>query len=351
MPYSKSGYVNLRYGLQRHLTSPPHNRKINISNDVAFKQANNVFKGQLKTLKIQGMDKTQHKSSISDSDLKTLQQHFSQCKHTPKCLQDKVLFDILFFFGRRGREGLRNFKTDSFVFQKDGSEREYATLSYNEFDKNHADLSVESEETDKRMYAQPGDDNCPVASLKVYISHLNDKNAAFFQRPNNSFAKSPNPSRWYDNMPLGKGSLGQFMPRISREANLSKRYTNHCVRASTITILKHSGFSNRDICSVTGHKREESLAHYCAKPSDQQKNKMSEILFSKVAKTTPEKTENAPSVQERDVIISEPISVTSNVNHTNQNLSIPVIESEVRSLFAGAAFHGTVNFTINFSNQ
>ena len=41
------------------------------------------------------------------------------------------------------------------------------------------------------------------------------------------FAKPPNPSRWYDNMSLGKGSVGQTMPRISREANLSKRYTNH----------------------------------------------------------------------------------------------------------------------------
>ena len=115
-----------------------------------------MFKGQLKALKFQGMDKAQHKSSISESDLKTLHEHFSQCKHAPKGLQVKVLFDILFFFGRRGRAGLRNFKTDSFVFQKDGSEIEYATLSYNEFDKNHADLSVESEERDKRMYAQPG---------------------------------------------------------------------------------------------------------------------------------------------------------------------------------------------------
>ena len=49
------------------------------------------------------------------------------------------------------------------------------------------------------------------------------------------------------------------MPRISKKAGLSKVYTCHCVRASTVTTLFHSGIDTRRICSITKHKNEASL--------------------------------------------------------------------------------------------
>ena len=76
------------------------------------------------------------------------------------------------------------------------------------------------------------------------------------------------------------GSLGKMMSKISAESQLSDRYTNHCLRATTVTALSHAGFVSKDICSVTGHKSEVSLKHYCQEPSDKQKAKMSSRLHS-----------------------------------------------------------------------
>ena len=52
------------------------------------------------------------------------------------------------------------------------------------------------------------------------------------------------------------------MPRISKKAGLSKVYTCHCVRASTVTTLFLSGIDTRKICSITKHKNEASLSSY-----------------------------------------------------------------------------------------
>ena len=131
------------------------------------------------------------------------------------------------------------------------------------------------------MYIQPMEEDCPVASLKEYIGHLNVNEEAFFQRAYQHF-QSGIFCRWYDSMPIGRSTLGNFVPRISKEAGLGRRYTNHRVRASTITTLKHAGAGSSDIISVTGHKREESLSHYnCNGPSDKRKFEMSKVLFQK----------------------------------------------------------------------
>ena len=40
---------------------------------------------------------------------------------------------------------------------------------------------------------------------------------------------------------------------------LSRRYTNHCIRVTMVTVLKEKGFSNFDICKYTGHKNPAVL--------------------------------------------------------------------------------------------
>ena len=58
---------------------------------------------------------------------------------------------------------------------------------------------------------------------------------------------------------MGNNTLSDMMPLLSTRANLSKRYTNHCVRVSGVTDLKDAGFSNHEVCAVTGHKNESSI--------------------------------------------------------------------------------------------
>ena len=45
-------------------------------------------------------------------------------------------------------------------------------------------------------------------------------------------------------------------------ANLSTRYTNYCVRVSVVTDLEEAGYSNHEVCAITGHQQEGSLAQY-----------------------------------------------------------------------------------------
>ena len=339
--YSKSGYINLRSGLQRHLSSPQYGCTFNIMNDSVFQQANQVYQGQLKKLKISGKDQTQHKVAVSSADYEKLTEYFANSIDTPKGLQQKVFFDIIFQFGRRGREGLRELHKGSFVFLKDGEGNEYAKLGYHEFDKNHADTdSRQSAETDKRMYAEPGEADCPVASLKKYISLLNPDNDSFFQRPSKT-TKGP----WYDNMPLGRCTLGTYMKKLSQDAGLSTIYTNHCLRASTVTFLKRQGVSNSDICSVTGHKREESLVNYCKEPSDSRKRELSKMLHSK-GKTPPENiTKPAPSTSNAESLV--PVALSSSTNSSLYNAPSVASADLARSMFAGSIFHGPVNVTVN----
>ena len=54
--YSRSGLINLRAGLNRHLQDPPHKRSIDLMNDKEFLQANKVFTGRLRDNKEKGLD-------------------------------------------------------------------------------------------------------------------------------------------------------------------------------------------------------------------------------------------------------------------------------------------------------
>ena len=68
------------------------------------------------------------------------------------------------------------------------------------------------------------------------------------------------------------------MERTSIKAELSETYTNHCIRASTITSLFQRGVDARKICAITKHKDERSLSHYISETTSAQKRECSKIL-------------------------------------------------------------------------
>jgi integrase len=64
---------------------------------------------------------------------------------------------------------------------------------------------------------------------------------------------------WFDKAPLGKNTLEDKMKNLSKQLNLSKLYTNHSLRATTITLLDNKRFEARHIMSISGHKTESSI--------------------------------------------------------------------------------------------
>ena len=89
---------------------------------------------------------------------------------------------------------------------------------------------VESFEKEARLYQTTDDPSDGFNALQFYISELNSKCTAFFQYPKRKW--SPSDSIWYENRPLGIQKLGMMMKEMSEAAGLSKKYTNHSVRAT-----------------------------------------------------------------------------------------------------------------------
>lgn len=163
----------------------------------------------------------------------------------------------------------RGLSTRSFVFEQDGDGKEYVTMSHVEATKNHPGgiAHVESYEKMGRMYKT----NSPTdgyTSLKLYLSKINPGCEALFQYPKRKW--SPTDSVWYESRPMGINKLAKMMAAISVEANLSRVYTNHSVRATAITVWSKAGLPDRQIMAISGRRSETSLKSYHSRPSSGQ---------------------------------------------------------------------------------
>ena len=202
---------------------------------------------------------------------------------TPTNLQWKVFFELVFYLCRRGEENLRNLTIAHFKIKSASDNLKYIEKVIDEMDKNHR--TNDENEQGGIIQERPNDPNCPVKSFCLYVSKLNPKIEVLFQRPKR-FAKENGP--WYDASPVGQNTISKFMKQISLNANLSRQYTNHSIRATTITMLDAAGYEARHITSLTGHRSHSSLKSYC-RTTVGTKIKMSEILASY------SKGENIPS--------------------------------------------------------
>lgn len=117
-------------------------------------------------------------------------------------------------------------------------------------------------------------DRCPVRSFLKYMRRLNPLCVNFFQKPRNE----PIEDIYYNNMALGHNKLGSFMKNLSESAGLSRIYTNHSLRATTVHVLDSARIPSRHIMSVTGHKSESSLKTYSGQTDKHTKKLMSKKL-------------------------------------------------------------------------
>ena len=249
---------------------------MDIIKDPEFKQANAVFPSEIAQLKREGKAKTDHKPPI-DNDMKKLYESGLFSLNQPDTLQNKVFFDIMLHFCRRGRQNLRALKKTDFSIKIDSSGAKYVEKVKDELTKNRRETD-EAQETQTMFETR--DPVCPVLSFAKYVSHLNPQNEYLFQRTKRAVKESD--SVWYDNMVIGQRTLGDKMKNLSRSAELSYLYTNHSIRATTISILDECGYEARHIMAVSGHRSENSIRSYAAKTSLSKKRKMSEALSSTV---------------------------------------------------------------------
>ena len=61
------------------------------------------------------------------------------------------------------------------------------------------------------------------------------------------------------------------MTSISKLANFSMNYTNHSIRATSITEMDEAGVASPHIIRISGHKSETSIKNYSNRLSDKNK--------------------------------------------------------------------------------
>jgi len=90
-----------------------------------------------------------------------------------------------------------------------------------------------------------------------------------------------------------------MMKEISFAAKLSQTYTNHGIRATSVTLLDRAGIPVHRIMQVSGHRNEGSVKVYCERQTLQQQKQRSEILAAPVASSTALITKSPQQVEDR----------------------------------------------------
>ena len=153
--YCNNSMRSLRAALNRHFKIELN---VNIIENPAFIKANEIFAGKMRINKQEGKGTTRHKEPISDEDLQRLGQYFERNMTGPPnatLLQEMVLFNIIFYMGRRGRENLRTMKKDTFKIATDSKKRRFIYQDKDENDKNHNENDTENS-NQGRIYEIPG---------------------------------------------------------------------------------------------------------------------------------------------------------------------------------------------------
>lgn len=115
----------VRAGLNRYLTSPPINRVVDIVKGVEFVSANRMLKIVGNMYLKAGGKVTQYKA-IHSGDLEKIFAHFD--RSSPLVLQEELVFNTLYYFGQRGREGLRQLTRNSFEFRRNSDAHSHAAF-------------------------------------------------------------------------------------------------------------------------------------------------------------------------------------------------------------------------------
>ena len=289
-----------------------------------------------------GLNKVDHHPAIPEVHINKLYTCDVFDINNPVGLQRKVFFELLLYFCRRGGENLRQLLVTDFAIYKPPDGEEYVEKITDEMSKNHR-------ETDNNhagsIMMSTNTETCPVKSFKKYIANLNPKLNVFFQRPRKI---TPQEGPWYDNMVVGEKTLGKMMRNISLAAGLPVTYTNHSIRATTVTILDSVGTEARHIMSVSGHRSEASIRSY-SRTSIDLKRKMSSTISKasgcarKISKLD---VENYPKCFDFGVDFSNSLvditntTGTSSSTDTDKSLASSIDPSCIVKSSDNVSFHG-----------
>lgn len=306
--YSPQSLRCIRAGIHRYLTISL-NRNVNIISGEEFSQANRMLTTMSALWLSNGGRPTEY-VSIEENDLSKIHKSFT--RETADSLQNEVIFSILYFLGARGREEFRRLRRSDISICTDSEGQKFVKVSSKDSDniRKNTRPSLKLKEYSSirigRIY-----DTRAIEAIEIYLKLLSQgtpDSDNLFPRPlsnkNNKLIFSRSQVR-------GEHWLGDFMKTLSKKLKLSKMYTNHCIRCTTITIGKEKGLTNQEIALLTGHKDAASIDGY-DRPSDSRKRRIASVLSN-----------NEPNNQKRhEDEPEETITRTVNTEQVNQMMNM-----------------------------
>ena len=129
---------------------------------------------------------TKHFGSIEIGDQHKLMDYLDQSRFTLKKLQQEIWYNIIYYLGNRGREGMKDLRPSYVCFTFDSDGKEYAYLQKPLTQKNvKPSLSPKDFDDGKqaRMYAADNHGNCPVKTMRLYMSKVPTSCKTLFPKP------------------------------------------------------------------------------------------------------------------------------------------------------------------------
>ena len=153
--YKNTSLMCIRAALNRHFKST---RSIDIIANEQFIQCNEMFKGVTKKGKREGRGEIDSRPPIEPEDLQKIHDYFQQNMRSPpnaRKLQEMMLFNVIYYGGRRGRENLRFMSKGTFEIGQDPDGRRYIHQIIKEHDKNYKENDFQPS-NEARIYEMPG---------------------------------------------------------------------------------------------------------------------------------------------------------------------------------------------------
>ena len=152
------------------------------------------------------------------------------------------------------------------------------------------------------LYISEADQRCPVKTFVKYKRMLPMGYDCLFPKVRKTISKE---GLWFDRAPTGHNKLGNMMANLSEKAGLSRRYTNHSLRATSVHLLDSANIPTRHIMTVTGHKAESSLKTYTGYTDSKSKRTMSNTISKATGIQIEQCDENQPPVNSSECDLND----------------------------------------------
>ena len=206
---------------------------------------------------------------------------------------------------------------------RDATGEKFVFQAIDESTKNHQD---DDESYGGNMY-EIGGKMCPVFTFELYTSLLNPENDCFFQRAKPGYFDKNEDACMFDNARKGSTALGDMMAVISKDAKLSKRYTNHCIRATCVSLLDEN-YDPTQIMGVSMHKSLSSVLSYRGRVKKSKKRDMSRSLSAACVPSSAKNCAESVAAPPSSVVNAEVACVNHN-EASAQSQDIDMIDDEL----------------------